>query len=84
MDVGAGEDNPSSLEEIMDRSDRALWIDLMQDEYDLLMSNKTWILVDKPLNFPVVKCNRVFTEKRDKIGNVDPYKSRLVAKGFCL
>lgn len=53
----------------------------MKAEYQSLVDKETWILVDKPDGVPIIKCKWVFTRKRDKDGNVERYKSRLVAKG---
>lgn len=54
----------------------------MNHEYDALIKNKTWDLVEKPKGVPVVDCKWVFKIKRDEMGNISKFKSRLVARGF--
>ena len=43
------------------------------------MTKKTWILADNPEDVPIVKNKWVFVMKKNKDGNIDRYKSRLVA-----
>jgi histone deacetylase 1/2 len=54
----------------------------MQDEYDALMTNKTWTLVPFSGNKNVIDCKWVYHIKHRADGTVDRYKARLVAKGF--
>ena len=63
------------------RNDRDLWLDSMKSEYNSLMTKKTWILADKPEDVPIVKNKWVFVMKKNKDGNIERYKSSLVAKG---
>lgn len=58
------------------------WKLAMQEEYDALLRNNTWSLVDKPLDKNIVGCKRVFKVKRNADGSVQRYKARLVAKGY--
>lgn len=53
----------------------------MKQEHQCLIRNKTWILVDKPSNRPIVPCKWIF-KKRNADGKISRYKARLVAKGF--
>ena len=53
------------------------WKKSMQEEYDSLMNNKTWTLVDLPKGRKIVKNKWVYKLKSD-----GRFKSRLVAKGF--
>lgn len=46
-----------------------------------LIDNKTWELIERPLNKNVVKCKWVYKLKRG-INGSERYKTRLVAKGF--
>lgn len=46
-----------------------------------LRDNETWSLVDLPKGEQPIGCKWVFAVNRDKDGNVDCFKSRLVAKG---
>lgn len=54
----------------------------LQSEYDSLMSNETWTLVDRPKNRKIVRCKWVFKIKKNENGVNVRYKARLVAKGF--
>lgn len=73
--------NPTTAEEALSTADKDRWHGAMQTEYDALMKNETWDLVDLPRNRRAIKSKWVFTMKRDKDGNVERYKARLVAKG---
>ncbi|RYZ79542.1 MAG: hypothetical protein EOO68_38745 [Moraxellaceae bacterium] len=45
-------------------------------------SNKTWIEVERPANARILTTKWVFALKRDKQGNIERHKARLVARGF--
>lgn len=59
-----------------------VWHQAMLEEYDALMTNKTWNLVPKPLYQKIVGCKQVFKIKRNSDGSIARYKACLVAKGF--
>lgn len=73
--------NPESVDEALARRDSARWRKSMEEEYRSLISNDTWDLVDLPRGRHPIKSKWVFNIKRDQHGNVEKYKSRLVAKG---
>jgi len=54
----------------------------MQKEFDALMKNGTWKLVDPPLPIKPIGCNGVFKNKYKADGSLDNHKAKLVAKGF--
>ncbi|XP_014633436.1 CSC1-like protein At1g69450 [Glycine soja] len=54
----------------------------MQSEYDALIKNGTWTLVDLPSHKMAIGCKWVFGLKQNPYGFVNKYKARLVAKGF--
>lgn len=54
----------------------------MQDEYNALLRNQTWHLVDEKQGQNVIACKWVYKIKRKADGSIDRYKARLVAKGF--
>ena len=49
---------------------------------DALQKNKTWELVDLPIDKKLVGCKWVFTVKFKGDGSLERYKVRLVAKGY--
>ena len=53
----------------------------MKDEYNALISNKTWVLVPRPTNVNVVNCIWLFKKKFNADGSLSRYKARLVANG---
>lgn len=58
------------------------WLAAMKDEYDALMRNNTWSLVELPLHRKAIGCKWVYRIKENSDGSINKYKARLVAKGF--
>ena len=58
------------------------WNEVMQKEYDALIKNGTWKLVDLPLGTKPIGCKWVYKNKYKEDGSLDKHKARLVAKGF--
>ena len=58
------------------------WLAAMQIEYDAIMKNGTWSLVDLPVGKKIIGTKLVYKLKRKPDGSVDRYKARLVAKGY--
>ncbi|KAL5562512.1 hypothetical protein UlMin_032259 [Ulmus minor] len=54
----------------------------MEEEYNALVENKTWSLVNLPADRKAVGNRWVFTVKRNSDGTISKYKARLVAKRF--
>ena len=54
----------------------------MQSEYDAVMKNRTWKIVDCPHDVKPIGCKWVYRIKYKANGDIDKYKARLVAKGF--
>ena len=52
-----------------------------QEEYDSLIENKTWHLVDLPPGCKLLKCKWIGKVKPDYEGVKERYKGRLVAVG---
>jgi hypothetical protein len=50
----------------------------MDDEMRSLLENRTWELVPKPEGVKPVPMKWVYKIKRDALGNVERFKSRLV------
>lgn len=74
-------DDPQTIEEALSRHDGLNWKKAIMDEYDSLLMNKTWNLVDLPPNRRAIPCKWVFKTKRDGDGAIVRHKARLVIKG---
>ena len=70
---------PSSFEEaIRDEN----WVQAMDEEMNSIEKNDTWDLVDLPNNKSLIGVKWVYKTKVNEKGEIDRFKSRLVAKGF--
>ncbi|KAM0994541.1 hypothetical protein EV2_010368 [Malus domestica] len=81
----------SFLSEIVDASEPSSfrkaatlpqWQAAMQEEYDSLRAQGTWILVPPPENRAFVGNKWVYMVKKNLDRNIAQYKARLVAQGF--
>jgi hypothetical protein len=54
----------------------------MRQEYDSLVENRTWDVVQRPRSKNVIGSKWVLRVKRNADGSVNKYKARLVAQGF--
>jgi hypothetical protein len=70
---------PSALAEALDD---VRWREAMDDEYQVLIENKTWHLVPPSSTHNIIDCKWVYRIKKNADGTIDRYKARLVAKGF--
>ncbi|GJU10100.1 ribonuclease H-like domain-containing protein [Tanacetum coccineum] len=57
------------------------WQHAMQDEFNALITNGTWVLVPRPPNVNVVRSMWLFKHKFHADGSFSRYKARLVANG---
>eukprot|EP00253_Pinus_taeda_P007780 PITA_07780 len=69
---------PTSFKEATSHDE---WKEMMQKEYDALIKNATWKLVDPPLGTKPIGCKWVYKNKYKVGGSLDKHKARLVAKG---
>ena len=58
------------------------WVEAMQSEFKALIDNKTWKLVPRPPNRPIIGCKWIYKIKPSADNTAHKYKARLVAKGF--
>lgn len=58
------------------------WEQAMQEEYDSLLENKTWEVVDRPTDRKVLTGRWVFKRKLGSNGDVARHKARFVVRGF--
>jgi hypothetical protein len=73
---------PASYRAALSIDQTAEWQVAMQHEYDSLLSNGTWELVDLPEGRAVVKFMWIYKIKSGLDGDVARYKARFVAKGY--
>lgn len=57
------------------------WNDAMKEEYNDLISNRTWTLVPRPPGANIINCIWIFKKKQHANGSLARYKARLVANG---
>ncbi|UYV76870.1 hypothetical protein LAZ67_14002267 [Cordylochernes scorpioides] len=74
--------DPKDAEEALSGKDSYFWRKAMKEEFDLLIENKTWELVDPPKGQNVIGSKWVFRRKYSSDGSLERYKARLVAKGY--
>jgi hypothetical protein len=80
---GLGEHpEPQTYQEAVSGEENELWQKSMDKEMHSLLENDTWELVERPEGVKLILMKWVYKVKRDAQGNVERYKSRLVAKGF--
>jgi hypothetical protein len=58
------------------------WIVAMNSEYNSLMKNNVWEIVDRPENENILKCKWIYKIKKDADEELDKFKARPVARGF--
>lgn len=73
--------DPVSVKQAMISNNREDWKVAMCDEYDSLIENQTWSLVDLPNGRKPINNKWVFKTKTDSDGKIMRFKARLVAKG---
>lgn len=73
---------PGTYEQAMRGENKQEWIDAMRDEYDALIKNNTWKLVERPQGVNVVDNRWIFKVKMNPDNTIERYKARLVARGF--
>lgn len=72
---------PVTVKEAMNANDSHEWRAAMDEEFDSLMSNRTWELVNLPDGQKCINNKWVFKLKTDASGKAIRHKARLVAKG---
>ena len=75
-------EEPATMQEALSSKYSAQWKAAADCEYQSLMENKTWELVELPTNRKTIGSKWVFKVKYGKHGEVDRFKGRLVAKGY--
>ena len=73
---------PKSLEEALTSKHGKQWKAATDSEYESLMKNDTWKLVELPNGRKPIGCKWVFKVKYGSDGKIERFKGRLVAKGY--
>src|SRR5579871_2886639 len=77
------EEDPQTYEEAVTHPKyKKQWEQVIQEEYQSLIDNKTWTLVPPPPDRKTVGCKWTFRYKFNANGEIKRFKARLVAKGF--
>ena len=74
--------DPNTFKQAMKSPSSENWKKAMYEEFSSLTKHKTWDLVDLPDRANLVGCKWVFKTKRRADGEIDKFKSRLVAQGY--
>ena len=75
-------EEPETLKDALDSEYATQWKAAADAEYQSLLENETWELVELPAGRKPISCKWVFKVKHDETGKVERFKGRLVAKGF--
>lgn len=75
-------EEPTTIEEAMKSNQSEEWRQALNQEYESLMENDTWDLVELPPDRKAINCKWVFKAKQGSNGQIERFKGRLVAKGF--
>ena len=70
------------MEEALASHQAKEWKTAADSEYESLMENETWELVELPCGRKPIECKWVFKVKHGSDGRVKCFKGRLVAKGY--
>ena len=73
---------PQTIEEALKSDQAREWKSAADAEYESLMANDTWELVELPSGRKPIGCKWVFKVKHTSDGKVERFKGRLVAKGY--
>ena len=73
---------PRNIREAFEGIHAKEWKSATDDEYNSLMENQTWELVDLPRGKNLIGSKWVFKVKHGSDGEVDRFKARLVAQGY--
>ncbi|XP_017482478.1 PREDICTED: uncharacterized protein LOC108371430 [Rhagoletis zephyria] len=74
-------ETPQTAAEALSGQHAQEWQKSMQTEYDALIANGTWSLVELPEGHKAIGSKWEFRIKRNVNGDIERFKSRLVAKG---
>jgi len=70
---------PQSFDEAVNKIQ---WQNVMEVEFDALVRNDTWTLMELPLDKDVIGTKWIYKTKYKSNGSINKHKARLVAKGY--
>ena len=76
------ENDPSSYDQTIKGKNSTTWLNAMKEELKSIKDNQVWDLVELPKGIRSVGSKWIFKTKYDSKGNIERYKTRLVAKGY--
>lgn len=76
------EDDPKTIEEIMNSVDAGFWKEAINNELESINHNETWELVDMRRGCKLISCKWIFKRKLRTNGSIESFKARLVVEGF--
>ena len=76
------DDTSTTIAEAYASPDADDWKEDVQSEMDLILSNGTWKLTERPYGCKPVGCKWVLKKQLRPDGTIEKYKARLVAKGY--
>ena len=82
FDIVTVEDDPINFRQALESSKSQEWIDAMNEEIKSMKDNDVWYLVPLPEGVKPIGCKWIFKTKRDSKGDVERYKTRLIAKDY--
>ena len=62
--------------------DSYTWMAAIKEELMMIEKNRTWQLVDRPIDRKVIGVKRIFKTKLNADGSINKHKARLVVKGY--
>jgi transposase InsO family protein len=74
--------DPRNYKQAMKGDDAEKWQEAANAEYNTLLQNGTWELVELPPGAKAIGSGWVFRVKRNADGSIERYKARVVAKGY--
>ena len=75
-------DEPTCLKDVYRSCYRLQWLEAMSQEIASMKSHKVWTLTHLPKGHRTISNRWIFKAKKDKSGNIERFKARLVMKGF--
>jgi hypothetical protein len=73
---------PPTFKQAMNGAQSDSWREAATLEYNTLVENGTWEIVDLPEGQKLIGCGWVFREKHNQDGSIECFKAQIVAKGY--